>query len=98
MALDLTLPTIQSRLSLHALSRIGAQCLFTIAFKVVGDPLLICSRCTSSPDNLDSGDGLHSRIHTDVLLESGAISLKELWDDYGIVGDLIVSFLFVYLM
>ena len=66
--------------------------------QVVGDPLLICSRCTSSPDNLDSGDGLRSRIHTDVLLESGAISLKELWDDYGIVGDLIVSFLFVYLM
>jgi len=60
--------------------------------QVIGDSLLISSRCTSYPDNLDSGDGLRSRIHTDVLLESGAISLKELWDDYGIVGDLIASF------
>ncbi|KAF8809162.1 hypothetical protein BYT27DRAFT_7255031 [Phlegmacium glaucopus] len=48
-----------------------------------------CPKCTASPDNLDGGGGLRSRVHTNVLLESGAIDIKELWDDYGIVGDLI---------
>jgi hypothetical protein len=44
------------------------------------------------PDSLD-GDpgGLRSHLHTDTLLESGAIELRELWDSYGIVGDLLVS-------
>ena len=51
----------------------------------VSDFLLISSRCTSSPDNLDCGNGLHSQ-------ESGAIGLKELWDNYGIVGYLSVPF------
>lgn len=27
-----------------------------------------------------------------MLVNSGAVSLTELWDDYGIVGDLIVSY------
>ena len=45
------------------------------------------------PDDLDT-DGplkvLRSHNHTHKLLESGTFSLKELWDDYGIVGDLVV--------
>jgi Plavaka transposase len=45
--------------------------------------------CTASPDNLDEPSGRRSHEHTDVLLE--ACSLHELWDNYGIVGDVIVS-------
>ena len=49
-------------------------------------------RCTSAPDDLDGNLGvLRSHIHMDTLLRSGSIELKELWDDYGIVGDLLVS-------
>jgi hypothetical protein len=29
--------------------------------------------------------------HTDTLVNTGGIELQELWDDYGIVGDIIVS-------
>jgi hypothetical protein len=48
------------------------------------------------PDDLD-GDpgGLRSDVHTDTLL-SGAIELRELWDSYGIVGDLLVSWSFIF--
>lgn len=31
-----------------------------------------------------------SHTHTNTLLSSGTITLQELWDDYGIVGDLLV--------
>ena len=47
-------------------------------------------RCTSPPNNLDDpGGGRRSHEHTDALLEG--CTLKELWDDFGIVGDLEVS-------
>ncbi len=52
------------------------------------------------PDDLDTDGPLQvprSHNHTHTLLDSGAFSLKELWDDYGIVGDLVVrNFLFNY--
>ncbi|KAF5314796.1 hypothetical protein D9758_018852 [Tetrapyrgos nigripes] len=47
-----------------------------------------CPRCTSPPDNLDSDEGRRSHEHTASLLEGDGCTLKELWDDYGIVGDL----------
>jgi hypothetical protein len=49
-------------------------------------------RCTAPHDNLD-GDigGPHSHAHTDALLSSGTITLREVWDSYGIVGELLVS-------
>ena len=44
------------------------------------------------PNDLDGDvNGHRSHIHTDTLLESGEITLQELWDDYGIVGELLVS-------
>lgn len=51
-------------------------------------------RCTAPSDDLDADalqyhHGLRSHDHTDKLSE--AFSLRELWDDFGIVGDLIVS-------
>ncbi|KAF8871154.1 hypothetical protein CPB84DRAFT_1904820 [Gymnopilus junonius] len=47
-----------------------------------------CPKCTALPDKLDDPRGsrrLHE--HTDTLLDG--CTLKELWDDYGIVGDLL---------
>ncbi|KAJ7932345.1 hypothetical protein B0H13DRAFT_2518823 [Mycena leptocephala] len=46
-----------------------------------------CPRCLSPADDLDHPSGRRSHEHTDALLE--ACTLKELWDDFGIVGDLI---------
>lgn len=52
-----------------------------------------CPRCTAPSTDLDGDAGCpRSHIHTDTLL-SGELELKELWDDYGIVGDLLVCFL-----
>lgn len=49
-------------------------------------------RCTALPDNLDSNAGRRTHEHTDILSEG--CTLKELWDDYGIVADLRVWYLF----
>ncbi|KAG1720676.1 hypothetical protein EDB19DRAFT_1917810 [Suillus lakei] len=46
-----------------------------------------CPRCLSSRINLDEQAGWRCRHHTDVLVEEG--TLGELWDEYGIVGDLV---------
>jgi hypothetical protein len=52
------------------------------------------TRCTAAPDTLDGTTGVIPRTHahTNVLVNGGGVELRELWDDYGIVGDLIVSF------
>ncbi|KAE9399341.1 hypothetical protein BT96DRAFT_965641 [Gymnopus androsaceus JB14] len=42
-----------------------------------------CPRCMAPPDDLDSTAGRRSHEHTDSLLNG--CTLKELWDDYGIV-------------
>jgi Plavaka transposase len=47
------------------------------------------ARCTALADNLDAEAGQCSHIHTNALLEQ--YNLKILWDDYGIVGDIIIS-------
>ncbi|KAG1888514.1 hypothetical protein F4604DRAFT_2023854 [Suillus subluteus] len=46
-----------------------------------------CPRCLSSRINLDEPAGWRCRHHTDVLVEEG--TLDALWDEYGIVGDLV---------
>ncbi|KAF8886311.1 hypothetical protein BD779DRAFT_1611774 [Infundibulicybe gibba] len=46
-----------------------------------------CARCLSPSDDLDARSGRRSHEHTDALIE--ACSLQELWDNYGIVGDLL---------
>lgn len=48
-----------------------------------------CPKCTALPDDLDAPSGRRSHAHTETLL--GSLNLQELWDNYGIVGDLIVS-------
>ncbi|KAG1826670.1 hypothetical protein EV424DRAFT_1509611 [Suillus variegatus] len=46
-----------------------------------------CPRCLSSRINLDEPASWRCRHHTDVLVEEG--TLDALWDEYGIVGDLV---------
>ncbi|KAI0246259.1 hypothetical protein BJV78DRAFT_1277264 [Lactifluus subvellereus] len=47
-----------------------------------------CPKCTAPADHLDSAEaGRHSHLHTDALLS--VYSLKILWEDYGIVGDVV---------
>jgi len=43
----------------------------------------------SEAEDLDGEGGRHSHEHTNALLD--LLDLKTLWDDYGIVGDIIVS-------
>ncbi|KAF5378904.1 hypothetical protein D9615_006850 [Tricholomella constricta] len=46
-----------------------------------------CAICTGRPENLDGDAMYRSHHHTSKLLET--FTLKDLWDHYGIVGDLI---------
>ncbi|KAJ7750937.1 hypothetical protein DFH07DRAFT_869023 [Mycena maculata] len=46
-----------------------------------------CPRCLAPTTNLDLPSVSRSHEHTDALMEG--CTLKELWDDFGIVGDLI---------
>ncbi|KAG0693860.1 hypothetical protein DFH29DRAFT_815943 [Suillus ampliporus] len=46
-----------------------------------------CPRCLSSHINLDKPADWCCRHHTDVLVEEGTVDA--LWDEYGIVGDLV---------
>ncbi|KAH9485916.1 hypothetical protein JR316_0002833 [Psilocybe cubensis] len=43
-------------------------------------------KCTSHPDDLDAPSPRRSQMHTKALVDG--CTLIELWDDYGIVGDL----------
>jgi hypothetical protein len=48
------------------------------------------SRCTASSENLDGGVSIRRcREHNDVLVEQK--ELGDLWDNYGLVGDVVVS-------
>lgn len=53
--------------------------------------LLTCLfRCTAPANDLDGGEyGRRSRAHTDMLVEE--FELGVLWDQYGLVGDVVVS-------
>lgn len=45
-------------------------------------------RCTARKDDLDGGGGHRSREHTELLVSE--FELGTLWDEYGLVGDIIV--------
>jgi hypothetical protein len=53
-------------------------------------------RCTARPDNLDGPSMLRRREHTDTLVEM--FELGVLWDDYGIVGDIVVSLFLIRIL
>ena len=55
-------------------------------------PSAIQLRCTAPQHDLEGVlKGPRSHLHTETLMHSGTITLRELWDDYGIVGDILVS-------
>ena len=85
---DHILQTILNKPFLHVLSRVGVQSAFFLSFFIILS-VLIGFRYTTHADNLDTPAGQQLHEHTDTLLE--AFTLKELWDEYGIVGDLLVS-------
>ena len=45
-------------------------------------------RCTANAKDLDGGGGRRCREHTELLVES--FGLRDLWEEYGLVGDVIV--------
>ena len=47
------------------------------------------NRCTADQKNLDGGGVWRSHKHTQLLMD--AFSVKTLWDDYGVVVDILVS-------
>ncbi|KAF7305261.1 hypothetical protein HMN09_00777000 [Mycena chlorophos] len=47
-----------------------------------------CPVCLSPPEDLDQHSALRSEKHTQILLDAG-YTLRELWDEFGIVGDVI---------
>lgn len=54
-------------------------------------------RCTAPPNNLDSGRHVRrSEAHTELVVE--AFELGTLWDEYGLVGDIVVSVLPFYII
>jgi hypothetical protein len=51
-------------------------------------------RCTAPAKDLDSGQhGRRSQAHAELLVEE--FELGMLWDEYGLVGDIVVSYLFL---
>lgn len=54
------------------------------------------TRCTAPPDDLDGGDGiLRSREYTESLRR--LLDAKSLWDNYGIIDDVVVCIVIFYL-
>jgi hypothetical protein len=53
--------------------------------------LLTVNRCMASRKELDTEALYRHRVHTETLVQAGVFSLVQLWDEYGIVGQLVVS-------
>ena len=47
------------------------------------------NRCTADRKNLDGGGVRRSHEHTQLLMD--AFNVKTLWDDHGVVADILVS-------
>jgi hypothetical protein len=61
-----------------------------LVFSILLCLLTLLHRCTAPADNLDGpGAGRRSQEHTETLAEG--CTLKEMWDNYGIVADLTVG-------
>lgn len=46
-------------------------------------------RCTALPNNLDGQGGPRSQAHREKVMQS--MTLKQMWQFYGIVGDVVVG-------
>ncbi|KAF8816026.1 hypothetical protein BYT27DRAFT_7078340, partial [Phlegmacium glaucopus] len=54
-----------------------------------------CARCTADRKDLNGEAGFRSHEHTQLLMET--LDCKTLWDEYGIVGDVLVSEMHLYI-
>ena len=57
-------------------------------YKAMPAPDLVVIRCTAHKNDLDGGGGRRSRSHTELPVSE--LELGVLWDEYGLVGDLVV--------
>ena len=58
--------------------------------------MLIIVRCTASPKDLDGGDSIpQCEEHTKMRVQ--VFALGDLWDAYGMVGNIIVSFFYTFI-
>ena len=88
-----TLQITQSKAYSQALFKAGAQGTYvTICY--IDAPLTICLRCKVPSKNIDCGRFIQrSEAHTELLCEN--CKMMELWDNYGIVGNIKVIFIYV---
>jgi hypothetical protein len=88
MGLDLTLQTIPNKPFWPVSYKVGVRSKFSFYFSFL---IMNCiTRCTASAKNLDGGDATRRcREHTDLLVEE--LELGILWDEYGLVGDIVVG-------
>jgi hypothetical protein len=76
------------------LFRAGVRSKCLIPFQFLFTTYSTVGRCTAPADNLDAESGRRSHIHTDALIEQ--YSHRMLWEDYGIVGEVIVSHILLF--
>ena len=88
-----TLQITQSNAYSQALFKAGAQDTYvTICY--IDTPLTICFRYNVPSKNIDCGRLIqHSEAHTELLCKN--CEMTELWDNYGIVDDIKVIFIYV---
>lgn len=93
MGLDHTQLIIQNKHFLPVLFKAGVLGK-TLHSAIIHTHIQGYARCTAPSQDLDGERHLRrSRAHTDELGE--AFELGVLWDEYGIVGDVIVNFLII---
>jgi hypothetical protein len=99
--LDRTLLTIQSSVCLLALYQAGVRSnnLFLYLLNSKCLQSVSSTRCTTLATDLD-GDFVNSversHEHTEALFQAYDNDMKQLWDGYGIIGDVTVCTIFQY--
>lgn len=95
MVLAHILPTIQSKFCLQVLFQAGVRSEYFTDFTVVvcGSNLSV-ARCWAPANDLATQAARRSHDHTDAL--RGWHSLKKLWDEHGIVGEIVVSIILLF--
>ena len=97
MGLAHTLATIPNRQHSPVLFRTGAQSKYLVVCTSYVWCLPFSHRCTAPADDLDGGrHPPRSKEHTEII--SAEFKLGQLWDNYGLVGDIIVSIVLHHLV
>ena len=97
MGLVHTLEIILNRWCWPVLFRVGAQSKFLIIYAFILGFLMSLSRCTAPADDLDGGRyPPRSKEHTELILAE--FELGELWNEYGLVGDVVVTIYSLFLL